>query len=269
METLLKALLFVAALWAALVGLMALLQTPMLFPRSLVAPAPALPDTTERLRLTREGGIVLEGVRIAGRDPEPPLLLGFGGNAWNAEDVALFLHRIAPEHPVAAFHYRGYGPSTGRPSSAALIEDANAIHDLLAPEAPQGIIAVGFSIGSGIAAHLAAERPLSALVLVTPFERLSEVARASFPWAPVRLLFRHEMDALGALRESPYAPVALIVAGRDTIIPPSRADALATELEAAGRPARSMVTLDAGHNDIYGHPDFARHLRDALATVMD
>lgn len=268
METLFKALLVIVSLWAGLVGLMAILQTPMLFPRSMVGPAPALPAGSDRIQLPREQGVTLEGVRIEGRNPDRPLLLGFGGNAWNAEDVALFLHRIAPDHPVAAFHYRGYAPSTGRPSAAALLEDALAIHDLLVHEAPQGIIAIGFSIGSGMAAHLASARPITGTILVTPFDRLSEVARASAPWAPVRLLFRHEMNVLDALRDSPV-PVALIIAGRDTIIPPARAEALATGLDAAGRTARSAVTIDAGHNDIYGHPEFAQQLRDALVRVME
>lgn len=267
METLVKALLLALVLWAALVGLIAALQTPMLFPRSMVGPAPPLPRGTDRLRLERDG-IILEGVRIPGRDPNAPLLLGFPGNAWNAEDMALFLHRLAPEHAVAAFHYRGYAPSTGRPSAHALQEDSLVLHDLLAPEAPNGIIAIGFSIGSGIAAHLARHRPLSGVLLVTPFDTLGEIARQSFPWAPTRLLFRHEMPALDALRQS-TAPTALIIAGQDSIIPPARGHALDAGLHEAGRPPRRTDIIAAGHNDIYAHPEFAPTLRAAIASVMD
>ncbi len=261
---LLKTLGFALFLYAALVGLIALLQGPMLFPRAMVAPAPALPETAERLEVTHQGA-TLHGVRIPGRDPGLPLLLGFGGNAWNAEDVALFLQRIAPDHPVAAFHYRGYAPSTGRPSSRALMADSEAIFDQLDADK---VVAVGFSIGSGVAAHLARTRPLQGAVLVTPFDSLAAVARQSFPWAPVRLLFRHDMPALEALTATP-APVALIIAARDTIIPPARAHALAEGLAAADRAPRRVETLQAGHNDIYGHPDFAPALRTAIAAVIE
>ena len=267
MGLLLKAVLAGLALWGALVLLMAALQTSMLFPRSLVGPAPALPDATERLRLSHVDGGTLEGVRIAGRDPARPLLLGFGGNAWNAESVALFLHQIAPEHPVAAFHYRGYTPSTGRPSATALKADAEAIHDLLTPEAPHGIVAVGFSVGSGIAAHLAQTRPIAGAVLVTPFDALVNVARQSLPWAPVRWLFRHDMRTLDALAQSD-TPVAIIIATRDEVIPPARAEALVRGLADAGRPAQLVERIAAQHNDIYSHADFARSLREAIGRVV-
>ena len=87
------------------------------------------------------------------------LVLGFGGNGWNGQDVAEYLHQLFPDDEVVAFHYRGYAPSTGSPSAEALIADAPLVYDF-AVEAlkPTRIIAVGFSIGSGIAAELAAKR---------------------------------------------------------------------------------------------------------------
>jgi uncharacterized protein len=36
-----------------------------------------------------------------------PTLLGFGGNAWNAEATAFTLHALFPHREVVAFHYRG------------------------------------------------------------------------------------------------------------------------------------------------------------------
>ena len=253
-------------LYAALIALLALMQGAVLFPRSLVGPAPALPQGTDRLRLTRPDGSVLHGSVIAGQDPSKPLILAFGGNAWNADAVALFLHRIAPEHTIATFHFRGYAPSTGRPSAQALKDDAVAIHDRVAAQAPNGVISVGFSIGSGLAAHLGAKRPIAGAVLVTPFDSLLAVAQQSLPWAPVRFLFRHDMDALDDLTTS-AAPIALVLAARDEVIPPARADALIDGLSTAARPVAQITRIQAGHNDIYNHPDFAPAMRDALAAL--
>ena len=93
-------------------------------------------------------------------------IIAFGGNAWNAGDVALLLHRILPGHPVAVFHYRGYAPSGGRPSAQALSEDALAIYDHLEGATKSAVawdgppVVIGLSIGSGPAAHLATRRPV-------------------------------------------------------------------------------------------------------------
>ena len=57
------------------------------------------------------------------------LILGFGGNAWNGQDVAEYLHELFPDEDVVAFHYRGYAPSTGSPSAEALIADAPLVYD--------------------------------------------------------------------------------------------------------------------------------------------
>ena len=254
-----KFILAALALGAGAVALLAVFQTALVFPRQMVGPAPALPGGTQNLTLTRPDGTTLQGQRIAGRDPARPVILGFGGNAWNAGALALFLHQIAPEHDIVTFHYRGYAPSTGRPSAEALMVDAVAVHDLIAPDAPDGIIAVGFSIGSGVAAHLASERDIARVVLVTPFDSLREVARAAFPFAPVNLLFRHEMNVQAALQQS-QTPISLILATRDEVIPPARAEALAEALSAS-----HITRITAGHNDIYAHPDFAPALRAALA----
>ena len=140
-------------------------------------------------------------------------IIAFGGNAWNAGDVALLLHRILPGHPVAVFHYRGYAPSGGRPSAQALSEDALAIYDHLEGATKSAVawdgppVVIGLSIGSGPAAHLAANRPVRGLILVTPFDSLTRLAQGKFPWAPVGLLLRHRMapatDLTGATSASP------------------------------------------------------------------
>jgi uncharacterized protein len=250
-----------AALYAAAVALVALTQTSVLFPRWAVGPGPDLPAGAERLEIARPGGVVLVGHRLrpALPDPEAPLVLGFGGNAWSGAAVALFLAQVLPDHEVVAFDFRGYAPSTGRPSAAALAGDAVAIHDHLGADR---VVAVGFSLGAGPAAHLAAERPLSGVVLVTAFDSLAELARGHYPWAPVRLLLRHRMEPAADLARA-GVPVALITAGHDTIIPARRTAALRAALPNLAFDA----TIPAGHNDIYTHPDFAEALRAALAAL--
>lgn len=255
--------------YLAIVTLLALAQTQLLFPRWMIVSTPTLPDTAVPLALEREAGVTLHGHLLPGAAPADtrPLLLGFGGNATDAAELALFLHDVLPEHDVAVFHYRGYGPSDGRPSAAALLDDALAQFDSLQSDASgRGVVTVGFSIGVGPAAHLAGERDLAGVVLVTPFDTLHAVARQHYPWIPVDWLFRHHMAPRTSLAGS-ATPIALITATRDTIIPPQRADALAQALETNEPGVVFNARIDAGHNDIYARSDFHAALREAVEAV--
>ena len=238
-------------------------QASLIFPTHAVPSAGRLPPGAERLSLTTPEGHRLAGIRIPADEPSQnrPLILGFGGNAWNAQDVAEYLHEVYPDHDVVTFHYRGYSPSTGSPSAEALIADAPLVYDFtVAQLKPRRVFAVGFSIGSGVAAQLAATRKLDGLILVTPFDSLKAVAQSMYPWLPIGPFFNHELDAAGALRKS-KAPVAIIAAERDEIVPTERTDAL--------RATAANVVFDrtvrrAGHNDVYARSEFQEAMRDAL-----
>ena len=203
-------------------------QTSIIFPTRLVPPAGPLPAGAERLELTAPDGVRLEGVLIPATRPpggQKVAILGFAGNASNAASIAEFLASIYPEHDVAAFHYRGYRPSGGAPSAAALLKDAPMILDLVRSRLrPSRLVAVGISIGSGVAAGLAGERSLDGLILVTPFDSVRAVAQGQFPWLPVGLLIRHDLPSVDVLSRADV-PVAIVAAERDRVIPPARSRA--------------------------------------------
>ncbi|MDB5693404.1 MAG: hypothetical protein JWO81_2467 [Alphaproteobacteria bacterium] len=258
-------LLVLLLVYAAIVVAAALLQTKMLFPGS--AGSPDLPDTAEQLTLPTPDRVVLHGVHLlpsAGTAAGGPVLLGFGGNAANADAMALTLHELYPAAEIVAFHYRGYGASGGRPSAAALSRDSLLIHDFAAARFPgRPIVAAGFSVGSGIAAFLASRRPLAGLILVTPFDSLTAVAAGHYPWLPVRLLFHHLLEPAEALART-RVPVAIVAGGADTLVPKARTDGLRA---AVPNLVYDRTIPHAGHNDIYGNPAFAPAMREALARI--
>jgi uncharacterized protein len=266
--TLVKLATGLALVYLLLVVLVALAQDRLLFPRWATGPGPsALPASAERIELATPDGHTLVGLVLTPVEPPPPdatLILGFGGNAWNAEALALYLHTLLPDRAVAAFHYRGYRPSSGSPSAEALLEDALLVHDHLRTAHPDArILAVGLSLGAGPAARLGRERPVAGLVLVTPFDSLENLARHHYRWLPVRLLLRHRMDVLDDLART-AVPVALIAAGGDTIVPPRRTEPL--------RDAARDIVLDrtidgVGHNDLYDSPAFRNAIREAVARI--
>jgi pimeloyl-ACP methyl ester carboxylesterase len=241
-------------------------QTSLIFPAHAVALAGPLPPGAKRLSLDTPDGHKLAGIHIpADRGSKSKtLILGFGGNAWNAQDAAEYLHEVYPDHEVVAFHYRGYAPSTGSASAEALIADAPLVHDFVARRfKPKRIIGVGFSIGTGVAARLSAERKLAGLILVTPFDSLRAVAQAMLPWLPIGPFFSEEIDAASALERNPV-PVAIIAAGRDEIVPSARTAALRKRV---ANLVFDRTIAGAGHNDIYRRSDFQAAMDEALTCL--
>lgn len=240
----------------------------MIFPRDAVPEAGPLPHKAQKLSVKVPGGDKLVGTYMPPdkRPSEKTLILGFGGNAWNGQDVAEYLHELFPEADVVAFHYRGYAPSTGEPSAETLLADAPLVYDAaLEKVKPQRIVGVGFSIGSGVAAQLASKRRLDGLILVTPFDSLKSVAQSMYPWVPIGPFFSHEIEAAAALRKSDV-PVAIVAAERDEIVRPERTNALRTHV-------RNLVfdrtIARAGHNDIYARSDFHDAMHAALTAVSE
>ncbi len=251
-----------ALLYAGLVLVTALFQTKMLFPAQMAAAnRPPLPSSAVRLELVLPDGDRLAGVRLGPSAGPKPVLLGFGGNAWNADAMALYLHRLFPDHEVIAFHYRGYPPSSGTPSAKTLLADSLLIFDHLQRERPRTVVAVGFSIGSGVAAYLAHHRTVAGLILVTPFDSLKALAREHFSWAPTDLLLRHQMPTIDLVKDR-QTPTALIAAGCDTIVPARRSEPLRSAIPNL---VLDRIIADAGHNDLYDHPAFAAAMREAVA----
>lgn len=242
-----------------------MLQEGMIFhPRALAE--------DDRERLARHvlvayggGGVRLSGWHLPGARQQQPLLVYFGGNAEEISDsLELFSMRLGL--PAGGLNYRGYGDSAGRPTAADLRADALVAFDALVAAsgkpAAQTVV-VGRSLGSHMAAHVAANRKVGRVVLVTPFDRLSAVASKRYPIFPVRLLLRHELDTVAESARI-TSPALIISAGLDRVVPQLHAQALANEW-AGGALAETNVA-GAAHHDIY---DFAQFWQILDSFVKD
>jgi pimeloyl-ACP methyl ester carboxylesterase len=171
-------------------------------------------------------------------------LLYFGGNAEDVSQTVPELAQAFPDRAIYALHYRGYGGSAGEPSEAALVGDAIALFDR-ANTKHDDIAVVGRSLGSGVAMQVAAARPASRLVLVTPYASLVDVGAAQMPMFPVRWLLRDTFDS-AARAPTIAVPTTLVVAGHDAVVPL----ASTRRLQAAFRPgmARWVDLPGEGHN---------------------
>jgi pimeloyl-ACP methyl ester carboxylesterase len=255
------------AIYVVIAAIMFFAQTSLLFPSGQVAPAGPPPPGSEALQLDASSGARLVGLHIPPAHGQSDLLiLGFSGNAWNAAAAAEYLHDRFPEAHVAAFHYRGYAPSGGATRAEALQEDAVLIHDFLeARLSPRRTVAVGLSIGSGVAPYLAAHRRLDGLILVTPLDSLAALAAGHYPWLPVRLLLRHRLEPAADLRDA-QVRVAIVAAERDEVVAPARTAALRRAV--SQKLVFDRTIARAGHNDIYDRPEFRQAMHEALDRVL-
>lgn len=189
------------------------------------------------------------------------VLLYFGGNAERLQETRELAATIAPDRTGYLVAYRGYGASDGTPAQDALLGDALALYDDVATRHPGARIAVmGRSLGSGLAAHVAARRDVDRLVLVTPYDSLVAVAAAHYPWLPVRWLATERFESDRWLRG--YEGDVLVVrGGRDTVIPPANTDRL---LETFAHPPQVIDLPEAGHNDVLASTDETDGLRAFL-----
>ena len=230
-------------------GLCALL---FFFQRSLIyfpQPAAAVGSVPTITLATSQGEVIV----TTRPRPGAAAVLYFGGNA---EDVRRSLPELAaafPEQALYLMHYRGYGGSAGSPSEAALLSDALALFDRVAPDHAQ-VVAVGRSLGSGVAVYLASVRPVARLVLVTPYDSLQEIAAGQFPIFPVRWLLRDRFDA-GRHAPRVTAPTLLLAAEHDEIIPGASTQQLYRRF--APGVASLQVLPGTGHNTISAAPGYA------------
>ncbi len=189
-------------------------------------------------------------------------LIYFGGNAERVGTNLPDFDTAFPDRAVYLVNYRGYDGSTGQPSEAALVSDAQRIYDWVA-ERHQHIAVIGRSLGSGVAVALAATRQIERLTLVTPFDSLANVAADRLPWLPVRWLLNDHYDSLSRIAKV-TAPVLIIVAEHDEVIARKRSDAL---IAATPRDIRHAVLIaGATHNDINAFPAYLRSMKEFLGT---
>jgi len=241
-----------------------LAQDSLLFFPQPVAPTTHLQANAAPLEITVPEGLRLRGWIVRGTARPAPTVLYFGGNAeevsWTLSDA-----RWPRGWTIVGVNYRGYGASEGRPSEAALKADALAVYDAVSSRDDvdrRRMVVFGRSLGTAIAAHLAAERQIAAAVLVSPYDSMVAVGRLHYPWLPVPLLLRHRFDASVDARRD-HMPLLAIVGEDDTVIPPERSRAL---YDAWGGPKSWVAIAHAGHNDLGNDETFWGAVNRFLAS---
>ena len=179
-----------------------------------------------------------------------PAVVFFHGNAEQLADglgQARALHSLGLG--VLCVEYPGYGLSPGAPSRNSLLAAAEAalahLHGPLGVPVSRTTL-LGHSLGSAVAAEMAAAGEGSRLVLVSPMTSIREMAALVAPFLPVSLLVRDRFDTLALAPRLPRRTV-ILHGTSDEVIPFAMGRALSAAL-----PGALFVPIEGGHhNDLF------------------
>jgi len=248
-------------------GLLFLMQRHILFPRYLVKTPSNNEDISglEKIWINTSFGKVETWFlppapgRVA--ELKPTVIFAHG----NGELIDFWPHELSKFNHlgirVLLVEYPGYGRSDGAPSQKSITEAFNSAYDVLVARKdidPSRIVLFGRSVGGGAVCTLAANRPSSALILMSTF--ISARSFASKYLIP-GFLIQDPFNNLGVVGNYP-GPVLVIHGKLDDIIPYKHGTAL---YQAARR--GKMITYDSGHNDC--PPSWDTFWRDIESFLHD
>jgi fermentation-respiration switch protein FrsA (DUF1100 family) len=212
----------------------------------------------EDVRIQTSDSLELQGWFVPG-EPEAAsgpdsnvTWLWFHGNGGNIGhrigELALAHHRTGAN--IFIFDYRGYGESEGTASEQGTYLDSSAVIEYLAsrPDVDSDrIVYLGHSLGAAVALELALTRPPLAMVLVSPFASVRDMANLTLPFPPAGWLVRNHYDSISRIRQIDV-PILVIHGDQDETVPISQGRKL---YEAANQPKRFQTLEGAAHNDTY------------------
>lgn len=180
----------------------------------------------------------------------PTLLLFYGNGSQLREMTETFQELRRLGFNVLIPDYVGYGMSSGRASEAGCYATADAAYGHLVARKdvdPAKIVALGYSLGGGVAIDLAARRPVAGLAVFNTFTSLTAMAGRQFPYIPVPLLLRHRFESDRKIARV-RCPILIASGTADTLVPPAMSDRLAV---LAQTPVTRLQVEGAEHNELF------------------
>ena len=182
--------------------------------------------------------------------PDTPrgCVLYFHGNrkniSWYAKHAPLFTQL---GYEVWMIDYPGFGKSTGELNEDVLHAYALQLYRLARKSfGPDSLIIYGKSMGTGIAARLAAREPARQLILETPYYSFTSVISHFLPIYPVERMVHIKLPTYQYLPQV-QEPITILHGTDDGLIPLSNAKRLQPFL----KPGDQFITIEGGsHNDL-------------------
>ncbi len=174
---------------------------------------------------------------------------------------------VNADRTIAAMEYPGGGGIPGKPSEWGLKADALAAYDWLDAQHDGPIVVHGFSMGTGLALHVAAERQVAAIVLDAPYVTMCALmTRAS--WLPACWMPGVQKWNSGALVPRVSAPVLVQHGTADQLIPMAAGQRLAELVDRAGLDVTFHAIDGATHNNLAGQAGYQGRIDMFLDRVL-
>ena len=250
-------------IYCAVCVLMYIMQRSLLY----FPTAPAV-NISEKAVTFHNGEVSLQGWVL--NPGHSKAIVYFAGNAEQIEHNIAFFKRNFADISVYLVNYRGYGNSSGQPTEAGLFSDALAIYDQIKTHHPD-ITVMGRSLGTAVATYLAANRAVSHLILVTPFDSIVNVAQQNYPLLPVSLLLKDKYESWKLTKQinsQTSTKVLIVIAELDRIVPPAHAKQLLSHFNEGKTDGNSIsvaTITGAQHNNIAAYPAYLQ----AISTFLD
>ncbi len=206
---------------------------------------------------------ILNIIQFNTRDTAKGVVLYFHGNRKNISWYAKYSGRFTSKgYEVWMIDYPGFGKSTGKFNEQRLYDYALQLYKLARVKyKPADIIIYGKSMGTGIAAQLAAVRDCRYLLLETPYYSMVSLVLHYFPIYPARRMLHYHFPTNEYLPQV-TAPIVIFHGTNDGVIPYSNAEKLKPLLKKNDE----FVTIDGGsHNDLDKSPVFQMKLDSLLS----
>ncbi|MCL1809854.1 MAG: alpha/beta hydrolase [Clostridiales bacterium] len=177
---------------------------------------------------TAENGTTYHGTMYQANDEKAPLIIYFGGNLncssrhmRSNEESGQWVYYAG--YNYLYMDYEGYGQNGGRTSYSKMCRQALAVYDWAAslPNVDsECIVTIGYSLGTGCAVYLAANRPVAGVILAAPYANGCDLFNNVVPvfTGPMKLLVKQKLasDKWAPKVECP----ALVIASRsDEVVP--------------------------------------------------
>ena len=176
-------------------------------------------------------------------------VLYFHGNKKHIGWYARFIPSFTKQgYEVYMIDYPGFGKSRGTLTEQKLYDWATIVYRIARKRfAADSLIIYGKSMGTGIAAELAAVRDCKSLILETPYYDFPSVLDRYLPFYPVRSMLHYQLPTYQYLPKV-TAPITILHGTRDGVVSYSNAEKLFPLLKSGDK----LVTVPGGsHNDLY------------------
>jgi pimeloyl-ACP methyl ester carboxylesterase len=241
------------------------------------APLPVISDRVSRtnVELVVAPSVIVRGWYFSKPGSRRTVLFFHGNGAGIASSLwSLYWFAEELDADLLALDARGFGLSDGVASIDDIVDDSLRIYDHAAKELgfdDRPPIIIGQSMGAASAIHVAANRKVVALALLSPlgsYEDIVAAANASTPW----YVHVEAGETLRHLRTSPLRDLAN--ARSPTLIIHGAQDRLATTSvirrvhDASGASFRTVCEVPGGHEDVHATNQRVRSCIDEFKATL-